>query len=158
MRDSEGYLRSVPRGFGNLMLTLWHDLRFAMRVLQKAPGFSAVAILTLALGIGANTAVFSVVNGVLLNPLPYPHPDRLAALAETFPPFTEASISYPNFLDWVRTTHTFEAVAAYRQTNFNLTGWGAAQRLSGVQASASFFPLFGIQPVIGRDFLPEDDK
>ena len=140
------------------MVTLWQDLRYAMRVLQKAPGFTAVAILTLALGIGANTAVFSVVNGVLLNPLPYPHPDRLVAVAETFPPFTEASISYPNFLDWARMNHTFEAVAAYRHTNFNLTGWGEAQRLSGVQASASFFPLLGIQPVIGRGFLPEDDK
>src|SRR5499427_6866512 len=158
MRDSEGYLRSVPRGFGNLMLTLWHDLRFAMRVLQKAPGFSAVAILTLALGIGANTAVFSVVNGVLLNPLPYPHPERLAAVAETFPPFPEASISYPNFLDWTRMNHTFEGLAAYRQTNFNLTGSGEAQRLSGVQATASFFSLLGVQPLMGRDFLPEDDK
>lgn len=140
------------------MLTLWQDLRYAMRVLQKAPGFTAVAILTLALGIGANTAVFSVVNGVLLDPLPYPHPDRLVALAETFPPFPEASISYPNFLDWARMNHTFEAVAAYRHTDFNLTGWGEAQRLSGVQASASFFPLLGIPPLIGRDFLPEDDK
>ena len=140
------------------MLMLWQDLRFAMRVLRKAPGFTAVAILTLALGIGANTAVFSVVNGVLLNPLPYPQADRLAAVAETFPPFPEASISYPNFLDWVRMSHTFEALAAYRHTNFNLTGSGEAQRLSGVQTSASFFPLLGIQPVIGRDFLPEDDK
>jgi predicted permease len=140
------------------MLTLWQDLRYAMRVLQKAPAFTAVAILTLALGIGANTAVFSVVNGVLLNPLPYPHPDRLVAVAETFPPFTEASISYPNFLDWARMNHTFEAVASYRETDFNLTGRGEAQRLGGVQASASFFPLLGIQPVIGRDFLPEDDK
>lgn len=140
------------------MLTLWQDLRYAMRVLRKAPGFTAVAILTLALGIGANTAVFSVVNGVLLNPLPYPHPDRLVAVAETFPPFTEASISYPNFLDWARMNHTFEAVASYRETNFNLTGSGEAQRLGGVQVSASFFPLLGIKPVIGRDFLPEDDK
>src|SRR5215472_8464084 len=139
MRDSEGYLRSVPRGFGNLMLTLWQDLRFAMRVLQKAPGFSAVAILTLALGIGANTAGFS-------------------AVAETFPPFPEASISYPNFLDWTRMNHTFEGLAAYRQTNFNLTGSGEAQRLSGVQATASFFSLLGVQPLMGRDFLPEDDK
>jgi len=129
-----------------------------MRVLREAPGFTVVAILTLALGIGANTAVFSVVNAVLLNPLPYPHPERLAAVADTFPPFTEASISYPNFLDWVRMNHTFEAVAAYRQTNFNLTGWGEAQRLSGVQVSASFFSLLGIQPAIGRDFLPQDDK
>ena len=140
------------------MLAPWQDLRYAMRVLQKAPGFTVVAILTLALGIGANTAVFSVVNGVLLNPLPYPHSDRLVAVAEAFPPFTEASISYPNFLDWARMNHTFEAVASYRETNFNLTGSGEAQRLSGVQASASFFPLLGIQPVVGRDFLPDDDK
>jgi len=140
------------------MLTLWQDLRFAMRVLRKAPGFTAVAILTLALGIGANTAVFSVVNGVLLNPLPYPHPERLAAVAERFPPFPEASISYPNFLDWTRLNHTFEGLAAYRHTNFNLTGSGEAQRLSGVQASASFFSLLGVRPLIGRDFLPQDDQ
>jgi predicted permease len=134
------------------------DIRFAIRVLRKSPGFTLIAILTLALGIGGTTALFSVVNGVLLNPLPYPNPDRLVAVAETFPPFTEASISYPNFLDWVRMNRTFDGLAAYRHTDFNLTGSGEAQRLNAVQISANFFPLLGVKPAIGRNFSPEDDK
>jgi predicted permease len=134
------------------------DVRYAVRMLVKNPGFAAVAILTLALGIGANTALFSVVNGVLLNPLPYPNPGRLVAVAETFPPFQEASIAYPNFLDWVRMNHTFEALAAYRHTDCNLTDSGEAQRLNAVEVSATFFPLLGVKPVIGRNFSPEDDK
>jgi predicted permease len=140
------------------MGTLAQDIRYAMRVLRKSPGFMLVAILTLSLGIGANTAIFSIVNGVLFNPLPYPHPDQLVAVAEKFPPFPEASISYPNFLDWMRINRTFEALAAYRHTDFNLTGMGGAQRLNAVQISASFFPLLGIKPVIGRNFSPQDDK
>src|SRR5438034_3662157 len=96
------------------MGTVWQDLRYSLRILTKSPGFTTIALLTLALGIGANTALFSVVNGVLLNPLPYPNPERLVAVAEKFPPFPEASIAYPNFLDWVRMNHTFEALAAYR--------------------------------------------
>jgi predicted permease len=129
-----------------------------VRLLLKSPGFALIAILTLALGVGANTALFSVVNGVLLNPLPYPHPNQLVAIAETFPPFAEASIAYPNFLDWVRMNRTFEGLAAYRYTNFNLTGMGEAQRLSAVQVSADFFPLLGVKPAIGRNFSPQDDQ
>jgi len=133
------------------------DVKYGIRTLGKNPGFAAVAILTLALGIGANTALFSVVNGVLLNPLPYPQPTQLVAIAEKFRPYPEASIAYPNFLDWVRMNHTFEGLAAYRHTNFNLTGSGEAQRLNAVQVSASFFTLLGVKPVIGRNFSPEDD-
>jgi len=140
------------------METLWQDLRYSVRILTKSPGFTTIAVLTLALGIGANTALFSVINGVLLNPLPYRNPERLVAVAEKFPPFPEASIAYPNFLDWVRMNHTFETLAAYRHTDFNLTGSGPAQRLNAVQVSASFFPLLGVRPVIGRNFSPEDDK
>lgn len=140
------------------MGTLMQDIRYAMRVLRKSPGFAFVAILTLALGIGGNTALFSVVNGVLLNPLPYPSPDRLVAIVEKFPPFAEASIAYPNFLDWVRMNHTFDALAAYRHTDFNLTGVGEAQRLNAMQVSASFFSILGVRPVVGRSFLPQDDK
>src|SRR5207249_3291216 len=121
------------------MGTVWQDLRYSLRILTKSPGFTTIALLTLALGIGANTALFSVVNGVLLNPLPYPNPERLVAVAEKFPPFPEASIAYPNFLDWVRMNHTFEALAAYRHTDFSLTDSGEAQRLNAVQVSASFF-------------------
>ncbi|HXW55040.1 MAG TPA: ABC transporter permease [Candidatus Cybelea sp.] len=140
------------------MSALIQDVRYALRMLAKNPGFTAIAVLTLALGIGANTALFSVVNGVLLNPLPYPHPERLVAVAEQFPPFPEASLAYPNFLDWVRMNRTFEALAAYRHTDFNLTGRGDAQRLSAQEVSASFFRSLGARPVLGRDFSPKDDE
>jgi predicted permease len=140
------------------MQTLIQDLKYGFRVLVKSPGFTLVAVLTLALGIGANTALFSLVNGVLLNPLPYPSPGQLVAVAEKFPPFSEASIAYPNFLDWVRMNHMFDALAAYRHTNFNLTGSGEAHRLNAVEISASFFPLLGVEPVIGRNFSPDDDR
>ena len=140
------------------METLTQDLKYGFRVLVKSPGFTLIAVLTLALGIGANTALFSLVNGVLLNPLPYPNPGQLVAVAEKFPPFPEASIAYPNFLDWVNMNHTFEALAAYRHTNFNLTGSGEAQRLNAVEISAIFFPLLGVEPVIGRNFSPDDDR
>lgn len=139
------------------MGTLIQDVRYGLRMLVKSPGFTLIAVLTLALGIGANTALFSVVNGVLLNPLPYPNPSQLVAVAEKFPPFPEASISYPNFLDWVRMNHTFSSLAAYRHTDFNLTGSGDAQRLNAVQVSASFFSILAVKPVIGRDFSPQDD-
>src|SRR5262249_48934467 len=106
---------------------LWQDVRYGLRTLRKSPGFTTVAVLTLALGIGCNTALFSVINGVLLKPLPYPHSDRLIALAESFPPFSEGSIPYPDFVDWVKMNHTFESLAADRHGDFNLTGVGEAQ-------------------------------
>ena len=96
------------------MESFLQDLRYAVRVLAKAPGFAAIAILTLALGIGANTALFSVVNGVLLSPLPYPQPDRLIALYSRSTDFADSSISYPNFLDWHRENNSFLQLAAYR--------------------------------------------
>jgi hypothetical protein len=137
---------------------LTQDLRYALRQLHKNPGFAVVAVLTLALGIGANTALFSVVNGVLLNPLSFPHPEQLVWLAEKVPPFPLFTISYPNFLDWVRMNHTFQALAAYRQNNFNLTGSGEAQHLKATQVSASFFPLLGVKPLIGRNFSADEDR
>lgn len=140
------------------METLIQDLKYGLRVLVKSPGFTLIAVLTLALGIGANTALFSLVNGVLLNPLPYPDPSQLVAVTEKFPPFPEASIAYPNFLDWVRMNHAFEALAAYRHTNFNLTGSDESQRLNAVEISASFFPLLGVEPAIGRNFSRDDDR
>jgi predicted permease len=139
------------------MGALMQDIKYGIRVLVKNPGFTAIAVLTLALGIGANTAIFSVVNGVLLDPLPYPQPNQLVAVAEKFPPFAESSISYPNFLDWVRMNHTFESLAAYRHTSFNLTGSGDAQQLNAIQVSASFFPILAVKPVVGRNFSPQDD-
>ncbi|MGH9396267.1 MAG: ADOP family duplicated permease [Terriglobia bacterium] len=152
--------RIVPGGGGgsNLLGSLWQDLRYGLRQLRRNPGFTIVAVLTLALGIGATTAIFSVVNGVLLNPLPYPNADRLVALAEKLPPFQEFAISYPDFLDWVKMNHTFGALAAYRHTDMNLTGSSEAERVKVTQVSASFFPLLGEKPVIGRNFSPEEDR
>ncbi|MGH9732351.1 MAG: hypothetical protein ACRD4A_11675 [Candidatus Acidiferrales bacterium] len=111
------------------MNTLFQDIRYAIRVLMKAPGFTTIAVLTLALGIGANTALFSVVNGVLLNPLPYPRPNEVVSVASEAPGFGQASISYPNFLDWARDNRTFSSLAAYRQTSFNPAGQGEPERV-----------------------------
>src|ERR1700693_2220745 len=96
------------------MNTLWQDIRYGLRMLGKNPGFAAIAILTLALGIGANTALFSVVNGVLLSPLPFPNPDRLYALYSKMPLGDQSSISYPNFLDWRKDNHSFSKLGAFR--------------------------------------------
>jgi putative ABC transport system permease protein len=140
------------------MTTLIQDSRYGLRMLGKNPGFTAVAVLTLALGIGANTAIFSVVNGVLLNPLAYDHPDRLVALFSRTSDFTYASISYPNFLDWVRDNHSFSALAAFREDDFNLTGTGEPERVPGEMVSGNFFTLLGVKPVIGRTFRAEEDQ
>jgi predicted permease len=137
---------------------LLQDLRFGLRMLAKNPGFTAVAVLTLALGIGANTALFSVVNAVLLSPLPYWQPDRLVALYEGDANFARSSISYPNFLDWVRDNHSFSALAGYYADDFSLTGMGEAERVPAEKISASFFQLLGVKPVIGRAFRPEEDQ
>ena len=139
------------------METLLQDIRYGVRMLRKSPGFAVVAIITLALGIGANTAIFSVVNGVLLNPLPYPQPEQLMALYQRTTQFAESSISYPNFLDWQRDNRSFSAIAAYRSEDFNLTQMGKPERLKGGMISASFFPLFGVKPVIGRAFAESED-
>jgi predicted permease len=138
--------------------TLLQDMKYAVRMLAKNPGFALIAILTLALGIGANTALFSVVNGVLLNPLPFANPNRLAAIHWKTPQFEQASLTYPNFLDWQKDNRTFEAMAAYREMDFSLTGYGDPQRLHGQQISADFFPLLGIQPILGRTFRREEDQ
>src|ERR1700689_2277991 len=140
------------------MGTMMQDVKYAVRMLAKNPGFALIAILTLALGIGANTALFSVVNGVLLNPLPFANPSRLAAIHWKTPQFEQASLTYPNFLDWQRDNRTFEAMAAYREMDFSLTGYGDPQRLHGQQISAEFFPLLGIQPILGRMFRHEEDQ
>ena len=140
------------------MGALGQDLRYAFRVLLKNPGFTAVAVITLALGIGANTAIFSVVNGVLLNPLPYTQPERLAALYTKTAQFDHSSISYPNFLDWVRDNRSFSALAAFREDDFSLTGMGEPERVPVEMVSASFFPVLGVKPVIGRTFLSTEDQ
>lgn len=133
------------------------DLQYALRMLMKSPSFAAIAILTLALGIGANTAIFSVVNGVLLNPLPYRDANRIVSMFEEIPNFKNGSISYPNFLDWQRMNRTFSAIAAYRSTGFNLSGNGEPERLHGEMISAGFFEILGVNPVIGRTFTKDED-
>jgi predicted permease len=140
------------------METMLQDIRYGFRMLAKSPGFTAIAILTLTLGIGANTAIFSVVNAVLLAPLPYAEPSRLAALYESQPSFPDSSISYPNFLDWVRMNHSFTSLAAFRQEDYNLTGMGEPERVKAEMVSAEFFPVLGIPPVAGRNFRPEEDR
>ncbi|ABF42460.1 ABC efflux pump, inner membrane subunit [Candidatus Koribacter versatilis Ellin345] len=140
------------------MNTLLQDIRYGVRMLRKSPAFTLIAVLTLALGIGANTALFSVVNGVLLNPLPYPHPDQLVVLHAGKPNFAFGSISYPNFVDWQKNNHTFSAIAAYRSLVFNLTGSGDAEQLFGEYVTSDFFPILGTKPVIGRSFLKDEDR
>ncbi len=141
-----------------VMETLLADLRYGLRTLAKSPAFASIAILTLALGIGANTALFSVVNAVLLNPLPYHDPSRLVAVYSRTKQFSQSSISYPNFLDWVRTQNVFSSLAAFREADYNLTGLGQPERVSAEMVSAAFFPTLGINPVAGRLFRPEDDR
>jgi predicted permease len=164
---------AARRGFGNLTTlkekshTAWgwewfeqlvQDMRHGLRMLRKSPGFTAVAVLTLALGIGANTALFSVVNGVLLNPLPYVHADQVVTMVGWFPGYGESSTSYPDFLDWVRLNHTFSSLAAYRRDSFNLTGQGEAEQVTAMDVSAGFFPLLSVNPVLGRDFSSAEDQ
>ncbi|MFZ0819007.1 MAG: ABC transporter permease [Candidatus Acidiferrales bacterium] len=140
------------------METLLQDMRYAIRMLAKSPGFTAIAILTLALGIGANTALFSVVNGVLLNPLAYPHSGQLVAVYGKAPGYDEAPISYLNFLDWQRDTQTFSSMAMYRNQDYNFVGMDQAERLSGYMISADFFSTLGVAPILGRTFHPDDDR
>ena len=134
------------------------DIRYAFRVLVKSPAFSVIAILTLALGIGANTAIFSVVNGVLLNPLPFHAPNQLVSMFEKIPNFDNGSISYPNFVDWRRMNQTFAGMAAYRSTGFNLSGNGEPEHLHGEMISAGFFEILGVNPLLGRTFSQDEDR
>src|SRR5579862_1199885 len=137
------------------------DIRFALRQRRTNAGVSAVAIITLALGIGANTALFSVVNGVLLDPLPYPRADRLVAIYEVVPGFSKSPMSYPNFLDWQRMSRTFSSMAIYRYQDYNFAGTGdrsTAERVTGMMVSADFFRTLGQTAVLGRDLSGADDQ
>ncbi len=140
------------------MRTLVNDLRYAARQIVKSPGFAIIAILTLGLGIGANTTIFSVVNGVLLNPLPYPNPHQLVILFHNKQNFEKGSISYPNFLDWQRDSTSFQAMAAYRSSDFTLTGSGEAENLTGQMVSAGFFEILDVNPIMGRTFARDEDR
>ena len=136
------------------------DIRFALRMLRKSPGFTAVAVLTLALGIGANTAIFSVVQAVVLAPLPYFQPDRLVVVAQSNPRFRRVAISYPNFLDWQRNAHPFQQMAALSlaRQGYSLTNPGPAEHVDGGKYRAGFFETLGVHLALGRDFLPNEDE
>src|SRR5215467_5591348 len=142
------------------MQTLLQDLRYGARMLAKRPGFTLIAVLTLALGIGANTAIFSVVNAVLLRPLPYEQPERLTVLYETNPQQgrDEMSVSYPNFIDWRAQSQSFEQLAAFRSGGVIFTGKYEPARLQAYVVSADLFALLRVKPLRGRVFLPEEDK
>lgn len=140
------------------MNSLLGDLRYAVRLLIQSPAFTLIAALTLALGIGANTALFSVVNGVLLNPLAYPHSDRLVVVYARIAGLDSAPIEYPNFLDWQRDSRSFASLAAYRNEDYTFVGNGEGERLSGYMISASFFDTLGTVPVLGRTFRVDDDQ
>ncbi|MGA2019651.1 MAG: ABC transporter permease [Candidatus Sulfotelmatobacter sp.] len=140
------------------MGTLLQDLHYGFRVLVKSPGFTAVAVVTLALGIGANTALFSVINGVLLSPLPFPQPDQLVTVHENKPNFEGGSVSYPNFRDWRKDNHTFSSLALARSYAFSLTGIGQAEQAGGEFISSDFFPVLGVKPVVGRTFAEDEER
>jgi predicted permease len=137
---------------------LRQDVSYSFRRLIKDPGFTLIAVATLALAVGANTAIFSVVNGVLLNPLPYPAPDQLFAVYSRTADGPRASSSYPNFLDWVRDNRSFSDLAAFRPDDLNLIGLGQPERVPAEMVSASFFSLLGVQPILGRTFHAADDQ
>jgi putative ABC transport system permease protein len=165
---------SAVREFGNVTLveevtrdmwgfrwlgTLLQDLRYGLRQLRRNPGFTAVAVLSLALGIGANTAIFSVVSAVLLRPLPFPDPGRLVRVVSTRLGETAAdNASYPDFADWRAENHVFSRMASFNVDSFTLTGAGEAAHVQGAVVSAELFPLLGVKPLLGRTFLPDEDK
>ena len=142
------------------MENLWQDIRYGMRMLLKAPSFSIVATIALALGIGANTAIFSVVNAVLLRPLPFTNSEQLMMVWEAEPTRGQvrSSVSYPNFADWRDQNHSFERMASYHNNDFIMTGRGESTRLQGAVVNADLFPLLGVAPALGRGFLPDEDK
>ncbi|MHB8503916.1 MAG: ABC transporter permease, partial [Candidatus Acidiferrales bacterium] len=141
------------------MATLWQDLRYGLRVLAKSPAFSLVAILTLALGIGANTAIFTIVYGVLLRPLPFPNPDRIVELAETYKQQSdEMDLTSPELKRLQEYKELFEHIVGYTSVGFNLAAGNAAEHLRGMPVSASYFSVLGISPALGRDFTQEDDR
>ncbi|MGA3203589.1 MAG: ABC transporter permease, partial [Bryobacteraceae bacterium] len=142
----------------NLIETLWRDLRYALRTLRKSPGFTIVALLTLALGIGANTAMFSIVYGVLLRPLPYKDPSRLIVLNETNARVGKVSVSYPNFEDWRQQSRAFSQMAAVISVSFNLGAVSQPENITGEAVSPNFLSMIGVRPILGRDFDASEEK
>ncbi len=162
-RREFGGMEQVKEECRDARPTLWldstlKDIRFALRTMRKNPALTVTILATLALGIGANTAIFSVVNGVLLRPLPYAQPDRLITLFETMPQIPQASAAYLNFLDWRKLNHSFEGLAALRWSDFNLTGSGDPVHLRGRMISSDTLAVLGAAPLIGRAFTPDEDR
>src|SRR4051812_32671675 len=144
-------------------MSLLHDLKHALRVLRKAPGFSIAALIVLALGIGANTAIFSIVNGVLLRPLPYEKPEQLVQLWHTppqkqFPGLNRFSLSAANYLDWEQQNDVFEKSTVYAYTDFRLTGSGEPRVVQAARVEPTFFSVFGVKPLLGRTIVSDDDQ
>jgi predicted permease len=150
----------IPGREGNLFADIGQDLRYGLRTLIKNPGFTIVAVIALALGIGANSAIFSVVNAVLLRPLPYKNPDQLVVIWEnaTHLGFPKDTPSPANFLDWRQQSSLFEGMAAFAERSFNLTGVGEPERLDGRRVSANLFEMLGVKPIVGRTFVPQEDQ
>jgi putative ABC transport system permease protein len=140
------------------MNTLFQDVKYGLRILLKHPLVTAIAVITLALGIGANTAIFSVVNAVLLNPLPYKQPDRLVALWENVPGHGRWRTSPANFFDWKKQNTVFEDVVAFGASTLTLTGDGEPEQLVGCRVSSGYFAVVGVDPMLGRAFLPEEHE
>src|SRR6185503_3386444 len=138
------------------METLLKDLRYGVRMLTKNPGVSLIAVLTLALGIGANTAIFSVVSAVLLNPLPYDNPDRLVAIWENVPEHGRWRVAPANFFDWKKQNTVFQDVAAFGAATVTLTGDGDPEQLLGTAVTPGYFEVVGVQPELGRVFQAEE--
>jgi putative ABC transport system permease protein len=140
------------------MSAILQDLKYSIRTLAKSPGFTAVAILTLALGIGANTAIFSVVNAVLLRPLPFKKSAQLVLMRETYKQVGNVSVSYPDFLDWRQQSRSFAAMAVINNVGFNLSGVTQPENIGGYAVSPNFLELLGVRPVLGRDLLPSEEQ
>jgi len=139
------------------MNSLLRDLRQALRGLSQAPAFAAIAILTLGLGIGANTAIFSVVDAVLLRPLPFPHPEQLMSVRESSQHFPSMSVAFPDYLDWVKDNHSFTLLSAYRGTGAIVTHAGPPAVINGEEATWQYFPVLGVQPELGRTYTAAED-
>src|SRR5437867_4781758 len=159
-RVSQNPVTLGTEGKTNIFADAWQDLRYGLRTLLKNPGFTIVAVIALALGIGANSAIFSVVNAVLLRPLPFKNPEQLVMVWENathlgFPKNTPAP---PNFIDWQRQNTVFTGMAAMSERSFNLTGVGEPERLDGRRVSANVFDLLGVPALLGRAFVPDDDR
>jgi predicted permease len=140
------------------MYNFLQDVRYGLRMLRRKPGFTFVVILTLAVSIGANTAVFSAVNGVLLSSLPFPNPEQLVSIYCTTPKLREAPCSFPNFVDWQKENHTFADMAVHLATDYSLTGAGEPEELHGWKISSQLISVLGIKPILGRAFLPQEDE